>query len=731
MSKLIFISNRLPVTIRRESETGDFQFARSIGGLATGLGAVHDDGKKSLWVGWSGLHSEDVAREEEVELAEILYAQEDCVSFQLSRRDFEEFYIGFCNEAIWPLFHYFSDRVHYHERQWEAYRRVNLRFFEEVQAHIEPGDTVWVHDYHLMLLPHLIKENFPDISIGFFLHIPFPSYEIFRLLPWRKEIMEGLSGSDLIGFHTYDYVRHFISSARRISGNEFKLGYLTVGHRLVRADVFPMGIDFEKYSNAEDLPEVAASLKEARRKLSDARTILSVDRLDYTKGIPERIRGFGLFLDQHSEYHEKVCLYLIVAPSRIEVEEYQDLLKEIQELVSTVNGKHGTLGWVPIHFFFRTFSFEELTALYLVAEVLLVTAIRDGMNLIAKEYLATRKDDTGVLILSETAGSAHELGESLVINPNDMQGIADAIQSGLEVDREDQKRRNAVMKKRIARYNVRFWAQDFMAKLGEVRERQKIQTRRNMVDPVKEEMLAACRSAKRRLFLLDYDGTLVGFQDTPEKARPDEDLKKLIKALCSPKGNRVVIVSGRKRQDLDDFFKDHSVDMAAAHGSWVKTQGKKWEQTEGISSQWKETIRPILVTFADRTPGAFIEEKEFSLAWHYRTCDPDLAALRIGELKDSLFNLIENLNLGILDGNKVIEVKDATVNKGRAASEWLRGDPYDFILAAGDDHTDEDLFDALPESAYSLKVGMAFSKARFHISDSPSLRDLLAELAAT
>ena len=727
MSKLIFISNRLPVTIRRDPETDTFELTRSIGGLATGLGSVHEGGE-SLWVGWSGLHEEDITEAEDAELQKKLVKEQGCLSFHLSRQDYEDFYIGFCNEAIWPLFHYFPNRAQFNRHQWDAYRQTNLRFFAEIRGHIEPGDTIWVHDYHLMLLPHLIKQNFPESAIGFFLHIPFPSYEILRLLPWREEVMEGLLGADLLGFHTFDYVRHFISSARRILGCEFSLGYLTMDDRLVRPDVFPMGIDYEKYRDAQDLPEVAAALEDTRRRLSGFRTILSVDRLDYSKGIPERIRGFDLFLHQHPEYHEKVSLNLIVAPSRTEVEEYKDLLKGIQELVSIVNGKHGTLDWVPIHFFYRAFPFEELTALYMVAEVLLVTALRDGMNLIAKEYLAARRDDTGVLILSETAGAVHELGESLVINPNDIEGIANAILAGLEMALPEQKQRNAAMKQRLARYHVRFWARDFISKLSEVRQYQETQTTRSMIDTVQEEMLMTYRKAKRRLFFLNYDGTLVGYQDTPTKAQPDQNLRKLIKNLSFQKGNRVVIVSGRKREDLDEFFSGLPVDLAAAHGSWLKTLGEDWEKTEFFSADWKETVRPILENYTDRTPGSFIEEKVYSLAWHYRKCEPDLAALRIGELKDSLFSVTENLNVGIIDGSKVLEIKDNAVHKGRAVSKWLKEQNFEFIFAAGDDPTDEDLFDVLPESAYSVKVGMSRSRARYHIKDWRALRKVLQEM---
>jgi trehalose 6-phosphate synthase/phosphatase len=728
MAKIIYVSNRLPVTINRKPETGEFSFERSIGGLATGLSSVHNEGG-SLWVGWSGLHEEEVSGADAEELKRSLIREESCVPFQISRKDFEDFYLGFCNEAVWPLFHYFPNRAHYHTDQWETYTRVNKRFFEELKPYIGPGDTVWVHDYQLMLLPQMIREEFPDALVGFFLHIPFPSYEIMRLMPWREEIMEGLMGADLLGFHTYDYVRHFISSARRLLGYEFNLGYLTAGQRLVRADVFPMGIDYEKYNQADTNQEVISARAEVKRELSDRRTILSVDRLDYTKGIPERIKSFALFLDQHPEYHKKVELFLIVAPSRTEVEEYQDLLKEIQELVSAANGQHGSLGWTPIHFFYRPFSFEDLTALYMEADLLLVTALRDGMNLIAKEYLAARKDDTGVLILSETAGAVHELGESLMINPNDMQGIADAIHSGLNMDAEDQKRRNAIMKRRISRYNVRFWATDFITKLGEVHEYQRVQSARNMIDNVETQMLTEYKNADTAIFFLDYDGTLVGFQDNPEKARPDNELLQIVSALCERKGNRVVVISGREPRDLESFFNGVPVEMAAGHGSWVKMKNEKWEKAELFSTEWKEAIRPILESYSDRTPGSFIEEKEFSLAWHYRRCEPDLAALRVGELKDSLYSVIENMNIGLLDGNKVLEVKDSFVNKGIAASEWLRGEDYGFIFAVGDDYTDEDLFDVVPDKAYSIKVGMALSKAKYHVKGWRSLRTVLKKLA--
>jgi len=303
----------------------------------------------------------------------------------------------------------------YSQSLWQSYQRANEVFCDAVASIWEQGDDIWVHDYHLMLLPRLLRQRLRGATIGFFLHIPFPSLEIFRLLPWRKELLEGILGADLVGFHTYDYAGHFLSSVRYLLGHDSVMGKITAGERVVKVDAFPVGIDYERYAGAAEAPATEAERRRFRGNLGDRKMILSIDRLDYTKGIIQRLEAFGLFLDRHPEYREKLTMVLVVVPSRTMVGRYAQLKKQVDELVGAVNGRHGTIGWTPIWYLYRFLPFDSLVALYTAADVALVTPLRDGMNLIAKEYVATRREGKGVLILSETAGAAKELVEACLL----------------------------------------------------------------------------------------------------------------------------------------------------------------------------------------------------------------------------------------------------------------------------------------------------------------------------
>jgi trehalose 6-phosphate synthase/phosphatase len=339
---------------------------------------------------------------------------------------------------------------------------------------------IWIHDYHLFLLPQMIREKLPNISIGFFLHIPFPSSEVFRLLPWREEILNGIIGADLIGFHTYDYVLHFISSVRRLLGHENSLGRIMIGPRTVKIGSFPISIDFDHYSNAPLSEKVQKAKKDLLEQLGDRRIAMSIDRLDYTKGIPQRIRAYGRFLEKYPEYREKVTLIMVASPSRINVDTYKELKLEVEQLIGEVNGKYTRLGWVPIWYIHQNIPFEQLLALYSVSDIALITPLRDGMNLIAKEYIAAKSDHTGVLILSELAGAAKELGEALLVNPNNIEEIADAIYEALKMPREKQIISNEVMRERIRKYNVDKWASDFVSDLEAIKKIQNVNQSKRM-----------------------------------------------------------------------------------------------------------------------------------------------------------------------------------------------------------------------------------------------------------
>ncbi|MCB0836689.1 MAG: trehalose-6-phosphate synthase, partial [Bacteroidetes bacterium] len=408
MSRIIIVSNRLPITVDRKK--GELIYHPSAGGLATGLNSLEDP-RERIWIGWPGKVVDD-----ELERESITYQffRDGMVPVFLSQKEVENFYEGFSNKTIWPHFHYFTQYTTYEDTYWEAYKKVNRHFANVVATVIEEGDMVWVHDYQLMLVPGMLRAEFPDLSIGFFLHIPFPSYEIFRTLPWRGEILEGIIGADQIGFHTFGYMRHFLSAAYRIGGIEHNFGKLVANNRVVNVDVFPMGIDYEKYAHppqAEAILEEVSYIKEYSEK---QKIIISIDRLDYSKGIPERIQAYEYFLSRNPGYQGKVTLILIVVPSRSNVEQYQSLKEGIDEMVGRINGAYGTFNWIPIRYYYRSFPFNSLSALYRAAHVALITPLRDGMNLVAKEFIASKEESKrGVLILSEMAGAASDLPDAI------------------------------------------------------------------------------------------------------------------------------------------------------------------------------------------------------------------------------------------------------------------------------------------------------------------------------
>jgi len=490
-----------------------------------------------------------------------------------------------------------------------------------------------------------------------------------------------------------------------------------------------MGIDYEKFESASEDAAVKENVDKILERTQNRKIILSIDRLDYTKGILDRLEAFDYFLDNNPEYTEKVVLILSATPSRVGVETYKLLKRQLDEKVGRINGDYGTIGWVPVWYQFKSHPFHTLLALYTASDVALVTPLRDGMNLIAKEFIATKTDGKGVLILSELAGAAREMGESLIVNPNNREEVAAAIKQALSMSEQEQTERNRRMQGRIRRYNVTKWAQDFIDKLFEVKNIQEKRYAKILTLESMQDLIQAFNESKTQLILLDYDGTLIPFADKPEQAVPDDALRNLLETLATRENTTMVIISGRPRETLESWFGDLSLDLVAEHGAWIRIDGT-WNPIEPMINTWKEQIRPIIEIFVDRTPGSFLEEKDFSLVFHYRKTEPLLAQVRMRELKDALMDMTSNLNLSILEGNKVIEIKNSGVGKGRAALRWISQDEkkWDFILATGDDWTDEDLFEVLPDSAYSIKIGLGHSRARFNLNSVQEMRLLLKEL---
>ncbi|HLY68873.1 MAG TPA: trehalose-6-phosphate synthase, partial [Puia sp.] len=453
MSRLIIISNRLPFSVDRDGDKVTVR--QSSGGLVSAIKSFFENANEKektitekLWVGVADFPQEDWQAVKEEQNAHGDFEVLPLFAFN-DRQLYEDYYNGFSNSVLWPLFHYFSSLAEYKTNYFEAYMKVNLFFADQLTPILHPDDIIWIHDYQLMLLPQLLRGENPELSIGFFLHIPFPSYEIFRLLPteWKKTLLQGIMGADLIGFHTHDYVQHFIQSVKMVLGVDNYFQNLQWQERLVKVDLFPIGVDFKKFNSTKDDPVIMQMRDDLKKNFENKKIVFSVDRLDYTKGLMSRLTAIEYFLDNYQQWKEKVVFVLNVVPSRDTIKAYDDRKKEMEEKIGTINGKYSTISWQPIIYRYNHLSFNELIALYHAADAALVTPIRDGMNLVAKEYVAS-SSDSGVLILSELAGAASELNEALLVNPTDTVDVATAINRALIMPEAEKKNRITTMQKR-------------------------------------------------------------------------------------------------------------------------------------------------------------------------------------------------------------------------------------------------------------------------------------------
>ena len=707
--KLIILSNRLPVKIEKE-DNGEFTITPSEGGLATGLGSLDTEARK-IWIGWPGIHTDD--EEERKEITERLN-ELDFYPVFLTDDHIEKYYEGYSNSTIWPLCHYFFSYIEYKKEYWESYQKVNQLFCDAAIPLIEDEDIIWVQDYQLMLLPGMIREEKSKVSIGYFHHIPFPSYELFRVLPERETVLNGLLGADLIGFHTHDYMRHFISAIYRVLQLESKLDEIQLSDRIVHVDTFPMGINYDHYHDAVLEPKVKEHVKEIRKNIGDESIILSVDRLDYSKGILHRLEGFSQFLENHPEYLGKVSLAMIVVPSRDQVDMYADLKIKIDETIGNINGQYSELGWTPVHYFYRSFEFEELIAMYHTADIALVTPLRDGMNLVAKEYIATKHYNSGVLILSEMAGAAIELPDAIIVNPNDAEEINNSIYKALTMSEKEKKKRMRKMQKRVSTQTVKKWASDFVGELQDIKS-QNISINKKVITQNKLSIIKKkYDKAKKRLLVLDYDGTLSAFVKNPEDATPTNRALQLLENMVNDKRNKVVINSGRNHEVLDEWFEGIDLDLAAEHGAFYKIDGA-WHQNRKEKPVWDEEILDIIQRTIDKTPRSELEIKNTALVWHYRNSDIWLAEMREKQLVNELMGPVSSHDLQIMRGNKIVEIKSPHYNKGSDIKRLLDKKDYDFVLAIGDDTTDDDMFLALPEGGISIKVGDFSAAAQFRL----------------
>ncbi|MDF3819416.1 bifunctional alpha,alpha-trehalose-phosphate synthase (UDP-forming)/trehalose-phosphatase [Leptospira sp. 96542] len=704
--RLILVSNRLPV---------QWDGTPSVGGLATGLSSFlthwNQMGNEVLWVGWPG---KSIPDKEQKHYSESMLEDHGTVPVFLKQKLADSFYNGFCNKTLWPLFHYFTSHCEYSDSNFDSYIEANEKFAETVSEIYQPGDWVWVHDYHLFLLPGMLRTRFPNISLSFFLHIPFPTFEIFRLMPerFRTKILQGVLGADLIGFHTQSYTQYFLRSLLRCLGLENERGILYYQNHLTKTGAFPMGIHVEKfadYANSKDCKKISLEISKNDKNLKH---ILSVDRLDYTKGVLQRLSAFELFLKQNPSWIGKCKLTLVLVPSRTDVSTYQSMKRSIDEKIGSINGSFGTLDWTPILYQYKGFPFEELVPLYKKTNVMLVTPYRDGMNLVAKEFLVSQ--DNGVLILSEMAGAAAELPEAILVNPNDLNGMANAILEAVEMDITEIIERNKIMVTRLSENTVKNWAEKIYSETDSaVKENLTFQTK--SISPQSELLLP---KGKNPIFIIfDYDGTLVNFESLPHMAVPKEKLINDLKNLQEFKDVSIAIISGRDKSFLEKTFIKTPIHLVAEHGAWHLPPDKsKWESLFFSSGEWKTQIKKHLNEFTKRVPGSFTEEKEFSLVWHFRNADPDIGLNAAREMLDELSQLSSNQGFFVQRGNKIIEVREYGTGKGKAALKILPTQETD-IFVFGDDTTDEDMFKDLNDSAVSVKIGKSETIAKYRFKN--------------
>jgi trehalose 6-phosphate synthase/phosphatase len=685
---MTIVSNRLPMTVQR-GKTG-LELKRSTGGLVTALEPVLSK-SGGTWIGWPGLR---------LQPGETLSDPSDAYQIlpvDLSRNEVTRYYHGFSNATLWPLFHCFPERMLLDRRDWEVYDEVNTRFAELAAEASRPNELVWVQDYQLMRVPQHLRRLREDARIGFFLHIPFPPYDVFRVLPRSRELLQGLLACDVIGFHVRGYARNFLECAERVLAArvDFRSGLVEFGERTVQVGAFPLGIDFDRFD------QLARAAPTERR--DGERIVLGVDRLDYTKGIPERIRAFERLLELYPEHRETVVMLQLAVPSRFQVAEYQELKREIDELVGRVNGRFATSTWSPIRYLYRSVSQERLMGMYRDAEVALVTPLRDGMNLVAKEYVASQVAKPGVLILSQLAGAAETMREAVHVNPYNPDGVAEALHRALTMEEDERSSRLDALRRRERENNLDQWLQSFLQVAREARA--KLQP---VTDSDFESWLGRFLSGYRLALFVDYDGTLTPLRRHPSEAVLSDEMNAALRACAKRDDTDVAVVSGRALADVQSLVAIPEIGFAGNHGLEISGPGLEPFQHRDLQ-HYRDRIGELADALdAVCRDGAWVERKGASLTLHYRQAHQnhhehlaqEAATLiqKAGfQARAASFAVEARPPIGWDKGHAVLHVLRARY--GPAWSETVRP------LYVGDDETDEDACRVLSGLGITFRVG--------------------------
>lgn len=734
MPKTIIVSNRLPLQVSIKNK--NLEVSASVGGLATGLKPLHEKGD-SVWIGWTGIVEEDVPEnylKDELIEAAIL---KRCIPVSLSRQEINYFYSGYSNRTLWPLFHYFTEYTEHNETFWSYYKSVNKKYAEEILQHAEDGDTIWVQDYQLMLVPNYLKEKNKNLTIGFFLHIPFPSYEVFRLLPEREKLLEGVLGADLVGFHTLDYKKHFLHSVKELLSCKVLHNHITYKGRWTKADYFPLGIDVEKFEKtaAEIKNQSESEISEFQKELNNyknsndgVKLILSIDRMDYTKGIALRIRAFGYFLERYPKYRGKVTLLMLTVPSRTNVPQYKLLKKEVDELVGNINGKFGNISWTPIIYFFRSMPFKNLVELYSSSEIAMLTPLRDGMNLVAKEYIASLTDKSGVLILSEMTGAAKQMQEAILINPTNIEEVANALICAIEMPEREKIQRNTLLQERLKEYTVTTWSDDFMGSLNEMKEAKVSGAKaKKMGFENFEEVYNRYNEAQSCSFFLDFDAL---FKDDEVINSKAGSLRDLIKKIADNMKNNVIVVSGKEREILENYWQNHDLTLIAGHGQYIKRGKSKWKSLQEVCDRkWMHEFRSIMDDYVKKVPGAYIEVKKHSLVWHYNSAKKTISTATVKELATKLRDS-SGLDIEIVEGQESLEViYETNCNKAYSTAFLREITVGELVISIGNGSVNKGLFKNLPPDSVTIRIGTQDSYAKYYMQNIEEVKGFLNKIA--
>lgn len=727
--RLIIASNRLPVQFSRETQ----ELLPGSGGLVTALESVEFP-TRPMWVGTGPSEvSEDV-------FERALAANADSSGFEFhalypDAKTYDAYYNGISNDVLWPLFHYETRAAAgFLPQQWEDYKEINRQFAKELAERCGDEDIIWLHDFHLFLVPKYLRELKPNATIGFFLHIPFPSSEVFRQLPVRQEVLESLLDCDLVGFHDYGYLRHFCASLLAVLGVDSNGLEVTSPHskRATQLGVFPISIDTGAFKHRAASERVEILCEGYRNR--DRRIILGVDRLDYTKGIDLKLESFRVFLERYPDLRETVQLLQVAVPSRTEVPEYKNLRAMIEQKVGEINGEYGTPMGAPIQYLFRHLDRDELVALYRVANVLLVQSPRDGMNLVSLEYVASQDaQDPGVVCISEFAGASAFLSHAITINPWNFSETADQLYEAICMPKGERRQRHRIMAKRLDHYDSNKWAADFVGALRS--STQALASRpaeRVTADAIADEITDG------RLYLfLDFDGTLTPIQTDPEEVKLDERGRRLLSELAANPRVELTIVSGRNLDFLRRRLDGIPVNIAAEHGAiFLASRGTRPHKlVRSDVDAWKGLVTKMMTDFALRTPSSFVETKEFNVAWHFRESPELFGEHQARRLMVELEGALHNFPAQTIRGKKVIEVRSVESHKGAFCRWFLDNhrppERNDLFVAIGDDTTDEDMFAALAgDRSCCVRVGQRESLAKYHVDTPEDVWALLARLKA-